>query len=220
MDRPSLRCLLGLLLPLTAACGSMIDSAYYATMESFGVHKREILVDRVEKGREQQATAQDQFETTFEAFKELTSFDGGELEAKYNALKREYDACKREAQEVTTRINSIENVADNLFEEWRGEIDEMSSDSLKRQSETMLRDTERDCESLIATMRTAEGQMEPVLTAFNDQVLFLKHNLNARAISSLQDTVIEIETDVEALIERMQASIQEADEFLQSMQTS
>jgi len=34
----------------------------------------------------------------------------------------------------------------------------------------------------------AEDQIAPVLKAFHDQVLFLKHNLNSRAIGSLKGT--------------------------------
>ena len=66
-------------------------------------------------------------------------------------------------------------------------------------------------------MRRAEAKMDPVLTAFRDQVLFLKHNLNARAISSLQGTVAQIEGDVGALITDMEASIAEADAFISSL---
>ena len=35
-------------------------------------------------------------------------------------------------------------------------------------------------------MRLAESRIEPVLKSFRDQVLFLKHNLNAKAIASLR----------------------------------
>ena len=56
-----------------------------------------------------------------------------------------------------------------------------------------------------------------LLAAFNDQVLFLKHNLNARAIASLDSTVLELEGEVTRLIEEMNASIAEANAFIESM---
>jgi len=59
--------------------------------------------------------------------------------------------------------------------------------------------------------------MQPVLTAFRDQVLFLKHNLNAAAIASLQTTAKGIESDVERLVAEMNASIAEADRFIKGM---
>jgi hypothetical protein len=59
--------------------------------------------------------------------------------------------------------------------------------------------------------------MGPVLSAFLDQVLFLKHNLNARAIASLERSVEEIESDVAQLIGDIDISIKEAEAFLHSM---
>ena len=78
-------------------------------------------------------------------------------------------------------------------------------------------DTRKRYDVLMVAMKGAETKMTPVLGAFGDQVLFLKHNLNAQAITSLQDTVVKIESDVGKLIEEMQKSIAEADSFIASM---
>jgi hypothetical protein len=56
-----------------------------------------------------------------------------------------------------------------------------------------------------------------VLQKFKEQVLFLKHNLNAQAISSLQTQVSGIQGDVDKLIRDMDASIQEANAFIAQM---
>jgi hypothetical protein len=60
--------------------------------------------------------------------------------------------------------------------------------------------------------------MEPVLAALRDRVLFLKHNLNARAIASLKSERDVIKTDVAALIRDMNKSIDEADRFIKAME--
>ena len=61
--------------------------------------------------------------------------------------------------------------------------------------------------------------MTPVLTAFHDQVLFLKHNLNARAIGSLKGTAASINTDVTAVMKSIDSSMQEADKLIASLST-
>jgi DUF1680 family protein len=71
---------------------------------------------------------------------------------------------------------------------------------------------------LIGAMKRAERKIDPVLAAFRDQVLYLKHNLNAQAIASLQSELASIETDVAKLIKEMEASIKEADGFISSME--
>ena len=55
------------------------QSAYYATMEKFGVHKREILVDRVEETKESQEESQKEFQSALERLTTLINFNGGEL---------------------------------------------------------------------------------------------------------------------------------------------
>ncbi len=207
--------LAALLLPSFTSC----QSAYYATMEKFGVHKRDILVDRVEEGREAQADAQEQFKTTYEVFKELAGIEASELEDVYNKLQDEYDRCSDEAEEVVERIDSIESVSAALFSEWESEIGEYTNQDLARQSRADLEDTRKRAGNLVSLMRQASAQMDPVLSKFKDNVLFLKHNLNARAIASLQDTMIDIGGDIDRLIGDMERSIAEADQFIQSMST-
>lgn len=198
---------------LAGGCSSM----YYATMEKFGYAKRDLLVERVQDAKESQAEAKEQIQTTFEAFQSLTGFDGGSLEAKYKELKSKCDASKSRAEKVTGRIASIEKVSKDMFAEWGQEIGQIENPTLRAKSEQLKADTEQRYQGLIGAMKGAETRMQPVLTAFNDQVLFLKHNLNAQAISSLQSEVGKIESDVASLITEMQRSIDEADKFIASM---
>ena len=56
--------------------------------------------------------------------------------------------------------------------------------------------------------------MQPVLAAFQDQVLFLKHNLNAHAIAALRHEFVEMGVDISRLIEIMEKTIREAGSFV------
>jgi hypothetical protein len=193
--------------------------AYYETLEQFGYHKRDLLVSRVESARDSQQAAKDQFASALEAFKNVIDFDGGELEARYDALSAEYEQSEDRALAVSERIDAVENVAEALFDEWRAELDQYSSDELRADSERSLEATQQRYGQLMQAMRRAEATMEPVLAAFRDQVLALKHDLNARAIASLRDERNVVETDVTALIEQMNDSIREAEEFLATVET-
>lgn len=62
-----------------------------------------------------------------------------------------------------------------------------------------------------------ESKISPVLSAFNDRVLFHKHNLNANAIDSLRTQKKIVQSDIAALIEDTNKSIAEADRFINSM---
>jgi len=209
---PSLSLVAGIVLAVSACQG-----AYYSTMEKFGVHKRDILVDRVEEGRDSQQEAKEEIVDALEAFKAVAGFEGGDLEKVYDKLSDEYESSADAVDEVKERIDKIEDVSKALFEEWDGEIDEMQDKELKRSSREMLDDTRARYSKLITAMRNAESKMEPVLVKLKDHVTFLKHNLNARAVASLQKNLVTIETDVSALIADMEKSIAEADAFIAAM---
>jgi len=196
------------------------SSAYYGTMEAFGVHKREILVDRVGEARDEQSEAKEQFQTALERFKALTGFQGGDLENLYEKLADEYGQCEAQAEDVSSRIDAVEDVARAMFDEWKKELSQYSDAALRQQSEAKLTETKARCRDLVAVMRKAEKAMQPVLGAFKDRVLFLKHNLNAQAIASLQGNAAALESDIDKLVAQMEASIREANAFIESMPKS
>lgn len=80
----------------------------------------------------------------------------------------------------------MESVADALFEEWSDELDLYTSPSLRRASERQYKSPQKKYQRLLASMRRVEESMQPVLATMRDNVLFLKHNLNARAIDTLK----------------------------------
>ncbi len=196
------------------------QSAYYEVAETVGRHKRDIMVDRVEDARDSQQEAEEQFQSAQQQLIELIDFDGGDLQDAYEALNDEYEASVDAAEDVSARIDAIEHVAEALFDEWEDEIEEYTSTRLKSDSQRKLRDTRRRYEGLIKLMRKSEERMEPVLAALKDNVLYLKHNLNAQAISALKVEFGQIEKDIDALIRDVRAAIASSNEFIDSMEQS
>lgn len=193
-------------------------SAYYSVMEKMGKPKREILSGRVEDARESQQKAKEQFRSALDQFLAVTKVDTGNLATSYEALNRELKRSEDRAKEVRDRISAVDSVAGVLFEEWEHELTQYASDSLRAQSADQLKATRNRYESLAKSMQTAANRMDPVLVLLRDQVLFLKHNLNARAIAGLSSTSRELQRDVSQLIADMERSIKEADSFIQAIQ--
>ncbi len=203
--------LIGGLLP--AGC----SSTGIAIREQLGTPKREQLVDRVEETREAQEDAKTQFASTLEELQALSGFDGGELESAYKRLDSQLDRARDRAERVREKIRSVDRVATALFNEWEDELDEYATESLRNASARQLDETKQRFGDLLFAMRKAESKMAPVLAAFGDQVLFLKHNLNARAIASLDSTLGELEDEIAVLIGDMEVSIAEANAFIDEM---
>ena len=208
----SLAVLFALIFLFTGGC----QKAYYDTMEKFGVHKRDIMVDRVEEARDSQEEAKEQFQSALEQFTTVLNFKGGKLEDKYKTLQAEYDKSEAKADDVKKRIDAVEDVSEALFDEWDDELDQYISASLRRDSERKMVQTRRQYDQLITVMRKAAAKIDPVLRAFKDQVLYLKHNLNAQAIASLQSELVGVESDIADLIREMEKSIGEANSFIKT----
>ena len=200
---------------LAALCGC--STVYYNTMEKFGQEKRDILVKRVGKARDVQQETQEVFKDALEQFGATVKYDGGDLQKQYNKMAAELERCKASAEAVHTRIADVDKVARDLFREWAAETKQYQNADYRRDSETKLRDTQRNCDRMLDAMRNAESKIEPVLSVFRDQVLFLKHNLNARALASLQDESAKVEMDVNSLIKELSAAIAEANRFIATM---
>ncbi|MFA0508813.1 MULTISPECIES: DUF2959 domain-containing protein [unclassified Vibrio] len=190
------------------------QSAYYSAMEQVGYHKRDIMVDRVEDAKESQQDAQEEFTSALEALSSLTNFSGGDLEDMYNQINDKYQDSEKAAQNVSDRIAAIEDVSDALFEEWQSELALYTSDSLRRSSEQKLRETKLSYQTMLSAMKRAEKKMDPVLNTLRDNTLYLKHNLNASAVGSLQGEFMSLEKDIAYAIEQMNAAIAESDKFL------
>jgi hypothetical protein len=200
-----------------ALAAASCENTYYRAMEAVGKHKRDLLVDRVEEVRDTQQEAKAQFQTAFDKFAALVGFEGGDLEATYDELRAELEASEGRADAVRKHVADVRNVARALFDEWEEELDEYDDDELRLSSEIQLRDTQKRFAVLLRAMKRAEGKMDPILAAFRDQVLYLKHNLNARAVASLEKNAAALESDVAALIADMEASIREANAFIDAM---
>ena len=204
-----------ILLSLLVGC----QTTYYAFWEQLGKEKRHLLKDQVEKARSDQEEASEQFKDVLTRIKEMYGFDGGDLEEFYNKLKSDYEECERRADKVTSRIEKVEQVAADLFEEWEQEIDDISNSKLQSQSRQSLALTKRRYARLRVAMREAESSMKPVLIHLNDYVLYLKHNLNAQAVGALKEEVGDIEKEVDGLIKDMSKSIREAEAFLKTFES-
>jgi hypothetical protein len=192
-------------------------SAMYSALETVGIEKRDVLVNRVSEARDSQTAAKEQFASALDQFRSVVKVNGGDLERTYDRLNAEYERSRERAGAVTERIDEVEQVATDLFEEWEDELDEYSNAQMRNNSRRLLSDTRRRYQTLITAMRRAEGSMAPVLDAFQDQVLALKHNLNAQAIGSLRSELGAIEKQTSALVRDMERAIAEANAFIDSM---
>ena len=212
------RVLLAACLLVSAGSLAGCDRLYYGAMKKVGFEKRDILVKRVKEARESQQKAQKDFKTALERLREIVDIEGGTLEETYERLNDELERSEDRARDVRNRIKDVREVSKDLFSEWERELGTYSDRRLRAESERELRETRRRTDALIASMARVEQRIDPVLTPLRDRVLFLKHNLNARALGALTRELGALSTNVDALVADMQRAIADADAYLKTME--
>ena len=205
------------ILLLGVALSSGCQSVYYEAMEKMGTHKRDILVDRVEEAKGAQEEARAQFASAFDEFLAVSQVDIGDLKSAYDRIEDSFQRSERDAKAVWDRIDSIKRVGKAMFKEWEAELNAYTSIELRRTSEGQMNRTRVLYVKLVSAMERAADKMKPVLDAFRDQTLFLKHNLNAQAVAALDQTSLRLRNEVDTLILQMSASIEEANAFIAKM---
>jgi hypothetical protein len=66
-------------------------------------------------------------------------------------------------------------------------------------------------------MRRSEEKMQPVLNSLKDNVLYLKHNLNAQAVAAIRGEFDSLKVDIQNLINDMNRSIADSNAFIEQM---
>ena len=186
----------------------------YSALEKVGIHKRDILVDRVEDARDTQAETRENVVSAYEELTELVGYEGGKLEEKYARLSKEVERSRESTEELDDRLEAIDRVSEDLFDEWQGELELYSSASLRADQTRKLAEARRQFAQLRSRMQTARNRVDPVMAILEDNVLFLKHSLNARALDALRGQAASLESQVETLVRDMQAAIDEADAYI------
>jgi ElaB/YqjD/DUF883 family membrane-anchored ribosome-binding protein len=190
------------------------SSVYYAGLEKMGIPKRDLLQTRVERARDAQVDVRQQFASALDRFRATVRVEGGDLEREYETMRHELERCQARANELHDRIESVEDVAEALFDEWEHELDQYERKDLRAASQRRLDETRRRYKPMMASMRLAHRRVEPVLSAMRDIVLALKHRLNAKALGALDGELSGVERDVDALVRAMNTSIDQASKFL------
>ena len=139
------------LLTLLSGC----ETAYFNAAEKFGVHKRDILADRIGDVQQAQEDGGEEFRNALEQFRSVIDVDGGKLEKRYDKLQAAFDDSEAAAEEIRERIDKVESVAEALFDEWEDELDQYTNQRYRADSERKLENTKRGYQQVISAMRAS-----------------------------------------------------------------
>lgn len=192
---------------------------YYSFWETLGREKRDLLKSNVESAKSDQADVQEEFEDALTHIKRAYGMDGGKLEGVYKQIKSDHEDAVAKSKALSQRIEKIDSIGRDLFEEWAAEIKKISNPRYRQSSDAKLKASKQQFAGLMASLRTSEKKIPPVLKKLEDQVLFLKHNLNAMALGAFKAESQSIEKDIKALTVEMKKSIQASEDFAKTLES-
>jgi len=202
-----------------SACGTT-QNIKYSALEKVGIHKRDILVDRIKDTSNAQEKTKEEFKSAYQELSSLVNVQDSGLEKKYNKLKDAVESSEDRTQDLKNRIAKVNEVANDLFNEWQQELNEYQSANLRAISAKNLNTTKQRYAFIYRKMQDSYAKVIPVLNVLQDNTLYLKHNLNARAVSGLSSEVLSVENKVAELIRQMEASINESNTFINEMENN
>ena len=187
---------------------------YYEAWEKLGKQKRDLLKDNIKNAQDDQQDVSKELKDALTHLKEAYGLKETKLERTYNKIKDNYDTAEKNDQNLKKRIEKVQEIAADLFSEWQKEIGQMHEESYRKDSQQKLEKTKDRYKIMYASLHKSEKSVHPILDQLHDQVLYLKHNLNAQALGSLKNEMGQIEQNIEKLLHDMKKSIEESNNFI------
>jgi len=185
-----------LALPLVAGCAST-ETSYMILGGSKAPQKP--LVQTVVRAENETLEGRQSFKEAFLLFQRLSSPQAIDLDKMQKDFERAMERCSDCAEALDERIDSVREELDELVDDWSSELGSYSSDTLRAKSETMLKDNQARSQRVLQALERLQGRMQPVLAKLRDYALFFHHNLNPRAIATLEDTYRDFDSECRAL---------------------
>ncbi|MSR62254.1 MAG: DUF2959 family protein [Planctomycetes bacterium] len=172
------------------------------------------LLDSVQVAQEECVGAREDFGAAFHLYQRLTAPQAVELEELSGDFEDALDACRERAQDLGLRIDAAQKESAALFQGWNEELAHFSGDTLRKKSAAMLQDTQARAQRVAGALEGVRKRMEPVVLKLSDYALFFHHNLNARAIATLEDTYKDFDAEFRALDRELEQALSESQTFL------
>lgn len=192
-------------------------TVYYKSWELLGREKRDLLSSNIESLKGDQEDAKEEFSDVLERMRLEYVGEKQSLAETYSDLKSDYDDIKDEVDDVTSRLNRVDALAKALFKEWLVEANEFDSTEYRRKSLAKRGQTMRSFNKYMKSTRKIEAGMNQSLKALQDEVIFLKHNLNSQIVSQFNVKLANIEKDMEKIIVKIEKSIQGTDSYIKEI---
>jgi len=182
-----------------------------------GVKQAENLVKKTEASAKAITEAREQIKTTLDGYNALIEGNVEDTKKAYGNLQKEMDRSDDRAEDVGKRIDEMNVEADKYFADWTRSLDGISSPDLRARSEERMKDARSRYDQILATTGKAGDMFASFIQNLRDQVTYLGHDLNPRALASLEGDATKLNTAAESFFGKIDSAIDEATSYAASL---
>jgi hypothetical protein len=125
----------------------------------------------------------------------------------YKKLQQEMATTDKRRADIRTRADEMKLEADALFKSWGDSTAAIADAALRKRSEDRLAKTKLSCAEIGTVAQRAADLYAPVMTALQDQVTYLGHDLNASSVASLKGDAAKLNDQSKELLKRIDETI-------------
>lgn len=176
-------------------------------------------IKKIERADKEMNEARKQVGKALEAYGTLLGEQEEHRRSAYKDLVKALERCEEMSKELRERREDMDKQAEKFFKDWKKSLKDIKSSDLESRSERRLEDTRERYRRVSDRWREMRERYQPVTSRLEDQVVYLGHDLNADATSSLEQDAREVQAEADALFRAMDEFEAEAQGYVSSLQS-
>jgi hypothetical protein len=179
-----------------ASCATVSDvgqsfSRVFGGGDGKGPGEVDDLLGRIERVYVECELSQQSSRAALEALQTLTSPDfRGDPVSAYAVFAQAVIDSDKQSAKLTTSIGPMKKSAEPFFDQWASDLSMYSSMDMRLHSQNRLTETRERYDAILVALEPAAMAYEVFNETLSDHVLFLTHDFNAGAVSSIEGEVV------------------------------
>ena len=200
---------------VAALAGCKSSTTVVKAMDTIGFEKREMLKDRLQEARDAQVAAKQQLQSALYTLRRMDTVAPTEMADLHDDLESEVNKTEDEIDDLNDNIQSVESVAQVMFEDWQEDLAKYEDQQLRQKSQEELRQTQQNYNAMIAQLKSTHEKLVSLVPALKDQVLYVEHSINAGVKPQESEKLDDVREQVSSLIEELEGSIDRTQRFIE-----
>jgi hypothetical protein len=161
--------------------------------------------------------ARDQVQKTIGVYNSIIELTAKDTKGAYKDLGKQTADCEKKVADLGPRVDEMKAGALSYFDAWKAATAAITDPDLRKRAEKRLADSQARYDDIAAAGRDARSRFDSLMTEIRDQSVFLGHDLNPSAISSLKPDAAKLNDHGKAALAKIDAVAKLYDDYAASM---